>query len=112
MLDELDALVAGEALASRLEHGLGKVKADTKRLVAIDPEKGEQAAVARPEVEDATNVARHMLEQDVLSLRATRILVGPAEITMNMLGGRPFLSGPAGDRLPAFENSLERREVG
>jgi hypothetical protein len=39
-------------------------------LAAINPEKGEQPAVARAEVEDATSAARHMLEQDAVRVVA------------------------------------------
>jgi hypothetical protein len=38
VLYELDALVLGEALAGRREHGLGAVKTDTEHVGAIDPE--------------------------------------------------------------------------
>jgi hypothetical protein len=78
-----------------LEHELGEVKAHTEHLAATGPQKGEQAAVARPQVEDATSVARHMLEQDALSLGAARGVVGPGEIPTDMLGGGPFLGGQA-----------------
>src|SRR5438105_4162517 len=95
MVHELDALIVGEALACRLEHELGEVKTHTKHLGAIDPKKGEQATVPRPEVEDATRVVRHMLDQDPLSLCAARIPIRPAEIAMDMVGGRPLLGGHA-----------------
>ena len=52
-------LIAGEALACCVEHDLGEVKADARR--SRDDRawsNGEQAAVARPEVEYATNVLR------------------------------------------------------
>jgi hypothetical protein len=72
MLDELDALVVGEARACRLEHELGEIKAHTVHLGAIDTQQGEQAAVTGPEVEDATSVARNMLKQHAFSLGARR----------------------------------------
>jgi hypothetical protein len=108
MRDELDALVVGEALACRFEHELREVEADTMYLAAIDPEKGEQTTVARPEVEDATSLARHLLDQDALSLRAARRGVRSGQVALGVLGGRPLLSchapmlawtGPASRRL-------------
>ena len=77
-------------------------------LAAIDLEKGEQATVARPEVEDATSVTRHLLDQDALSLRAVRIGVRSGQVAVGVLSGRPFLgchtpmlarTGPASRRL-------------
>jgi hypothetical protein len=50
VLDELGALIAGEAPACRLEHEFGEVKAHANQVGLIDAEEGEQAAVARPEV--------------------------------------------------------------
>jgi hypothetical protein len=95
VLYELDALVIGEALACRREHEFGEVKSDTKHLRTIDLEQREQAAIARPEVEDPPSVERHMLEQDAVSLCATRILIRPAEIATDVLGIGPFLRGHA-----------------
>lgn len=92
---EIHAVVVRKALACRLEHELGEVDAHTKHFGSIDLEKGEQPPVARPEVEDATSISRHVLEQDALSLCAARIAVRPAEIALNVLGGRPFPGGHA-----------------
>jgi hypothetical protein len=93
VLDELDAVVIGKPLACRLEHEIGEVKAHAAHLAPIDLEKGEQAAVARPEVEDATSVVGDMLEQDALSLRSARISIRPVEIPSYMLRRRPLVVG-------------------
>jgi hypothetical protein len=93
VLDELDPLVVGEALMCRLEHGLGEVKADTKHLRATNSEQSEQATVARAEVEDPTSVARHVLEQDAVSVSTTWIPIRPAKIAADVLGVGPLLRG-------------------
>ena len=70
---------------------LGEVEAHTEHLAAIDPKMGKKATVASPEVEDATRVPRHMLEQDALSHCAVRVAIRPAKITNDVFGGRPLL---------------------
>ncbi len=107
VLHELDVLVVREALACRPEHELGEVKTHAEHFAVINLEKGEQAAVARAEVEDAPSVARHMLEQDALSLCPAWILIRPAEIPTDMLGGRPFLGGHAFQYEPASSRSRQ-----
>jgi hypothetical protein len=92
---ELDALIAGEAVACRVEHDLREVKADANDLGAIALEKRQQAAVSRPEVEDTTNVIRDMLEQDALSLCAARESIRPVEIAQDTLGDSPLAGGHA-----------------
>jgi len=54
-------------------------------LGALGAQKGEQARVARAQVEDATSVAGHMLEQDALSLRAARVGIRPPQIAVDVL---------------------------
>jgi hypothetical protein len=96
VLDELDAVVAREAPARRLEHELGEVKSDAERVGPVGLQQGEQATVAGPEVEDATNIARDLLGQDALALRAVRNVVRPGEIAVGVLDGCPFLGRDAG----------------
>jgi hypothetical protein len=91
-LDELDVLIVGEALASRVEHDLGEVKADAHNLGAITLEECEHTAISRPEVEDATSVGRDMLEQDALPLRAVRESVRSIQIAQDTLGSGPLVS--------------------
>ena len=81
MLDKLDALIAGEALACRVKHDPGEVNADANDLGTIAFQQREQATVARPEVKDTTSAARY---------RAVREPVRPVEITTNTLGDGPL----------------------
>jgi hypothetical protein len=106
MPDELDALVVGEAFARRLQHGLGEIEAHTKHLAAVEPEEGKQPPIARPEVEDASGVAGHLLKQDAFSLRAVRVGVGPGKVAQRVFRGRPFLGGHA--RILAAQNLAYR----
>jgi hypothetical protein len=46
---------------------------------------GEQAPVSRPEVEDTTSVARHVLEQNALALGAMRKRIRTGEIVQRAL---------------------------
>jgi hypothetical protein len=92
VLDDLHAVVTGEALARRVEHDLGEVEAHAERLGAIRQEQGEQPAVARAEVEDATGVTRNEVEEDALPLGTARKLVRPVEIVINVLGAGPLLA--------------------
>ncbi len=98
--DKLDPAVAGEALACRLQHDVGEVEADAAQLLAIDLQKGKQAAVARAQVKDAASITRHLLEQHALAFRASRELVGPKQVAMNTLGvdhsspGMPLIITP------------------
>jgi len=93
VFDELDAFVAGEALAGRVEHELGEVQAHPVHAGPVDLEQGEQAAVAGSEVEDAARVARHLLGQHALSLRTVPDAVGQREVPVNVRSGGPFLGG-------------------
>jgi hypothetical protein len=93
VLDDLDALVVGEALARRVEHEGREVEADAEHPRAVGLEQGEQAAVAGAEVEDARGAAGHVVEQDALALRAPRVLARQAQVAMDVLGGRPLLGG-------------------
>lgn len=96
VLDELDALHRGEPLARCTEHEPGEVEADAKHLRAIGLEKGEQAAIARAEIEDATSVARHLFKQNALPLYTMRKLVRATEVATDpLLVGRPLLAGHA-----------------
>ncbi len=96
MLDELDALIVGEALACRAEHDLGEIKADANDLGTIAVEKREQATVSRPDVEDAMSVVRDVLQQDTLPLCAVREPIRPVEIIQDTLGSLHSLTeGPA-----------------
>jgi hypothetical protein len=92
---ERDTPVVEEPLARRPEHGLGKVEAHTVYPGAIAQEGAEQPPIARPEVEDAPGVARHLLEQDTLSLCAVRIGVSPGEVAQRVFRVLPFLGGHA-----------------
>jgi hypothetical protein len=62
---------------------------------AISLEQGQQATVARPAVEHATHLTRHVVEQDALALRSARKLVRSAGISIDVLGGGPLLGGRA-----------------
>ena len=62
VLDELDSLRVGETLARGGEHHLGEVEADAEHPRSIAAEVVEQPAVAGPDVEDASRVARHVFE--------------------------------------------------
>jgi hypothetical protein len=95
VLYELDALVAGEALACCFEHELGEIERHATHMRTVDPQHGEQASVAGPEVEDATSVARYVIEQHALALRAAGVLVRELEIARDVLGGHPLLGGHA-----------------
>ncbi len=75
VLDELDTIVAGEALARRPEHDLGEVEPYPAGLGSIGRRTGEQPAVTRAEVEDAPGVARHDVEQNALTLGAARKVI-------------------------------------
>ena len=91
VLDEFDASDPGEPLARGGEHQLGEVEADPEHLRALPPQVIEQAAVAGPDVEDATGVERHVLEQDALSLCPARKLIRPPQVVIDVLGVRPLL---------------------
>ena len=91
VLDQLDPLIAGEAVARRLEHDVGEVEPDPANVRAITHEQGQEATVARPEVEHATHFARHVVEQDALALSSAREFVGSAETAIDVLSGGPFL---------------------
>ena len=72
MLDQLDAIVAGESSPGRRQHQLREIEPDAVylHLGAIGPQTSQQPAVARSQVEHAPSVAGHVLEQDPLALRA------------------------------------------
>jgi hypothetical protein len=90
---ERDTPVVEEPLARRPEHGLGKVEAHAGYPGAIAREEAEQPPITRPEVEDASGVAGHLLEQYALSLCAVRIGVSPGEVAQRVFRGLPFLGG-------------------
>jgi len=58
VLDELDALVAGEAVAGRIEHELGEVQAHPVHAGTTGLQEGEQPTVARAEVEENPAVCK------------------------------------------------------
>jgi hypothetical protein len=95
VFQQRDAPVVEEALARRPEHGLGKVEAHAGYPRAIAREEAEQPPITRPEVEDASGVAGHLLEQYALSLCAVRIGVSPGEVAQRVFRVLPFLSGYA-----------------
>jgi hypothetical protein len=92
---KLDALVAGEALARGVEHERREVETQAEHRGALGLQEGQQTAVAGAEVEDARGPARHVVEQDALSLGAVAVLVGAPEIAADVLGGRPLRCGHA-----------------
>ena len=93
VLDELDARVAGEALARGPEHQLGEVDAHADHLGTIGLQEGEQTPVARAEVEDATSPARHVLEQNALSLERGAGTRPRGRGSGGRARGRPLLAG-------------------
>ena len=70
--EELDPLVAREALSRGREHRLREVEADPNARRPVNAEQGEQAPVPRPQVEDAPRRGRHMVEEDSLALGSVR----------------------------------------
>ena len=86
------ALIAGKALARRVEHDLGEVNADTNDLGTTLLQKREQTTISRPEVQNATSLIRDMLEQDALSLRAVWESIRPVQIARDTLRGSPLVS--------------------
>ena len=91
VLDQLDPLIAGEAVACGVEHDVGEVEPDPAKVRPITHEQGQEATIARPEVEDAAHFARHVVEQDALALSSAREFVGSAEVSIDVLSGGPFL---------------------
>ena len=91
VLDEFDSILAVEPLPGRGEHDLGEVETDALHLRALAPQEIEQPAVAGPDVEDPTGVARHVLEQDALPLSPARKLIRPPQVVIDVLGVRPLL---------------------
>jgi hypothetical protein len=90
VLEELDAIVVGEALTCRLKHGLGEVEAHPDHPGSIAQKQAEEPSVARPEVEDAPSIAWHLFEQGAFSFGAARVGVGPGEVAQRVLCGSPF----------------------
>jgi hypothetical protein len=90
VLYERDASVLGEALARRLQHGLGEVEAHADNPGATAREETEEPPVPCSEVEDAPGIAGHLFEHGALSLRAARIGVSPGEVAQRVFRGRPF----------------------
>jgi hypothetical protein len=62
MVNELDATLIREPRACRLEHKLGDVETHADPVGAVSPQQGEQASVARSQVQDPAGVARHVIE--------------------------------------------------
>jgi hypothetical protein len=78
------------------KHQLGEVKANTNHFRAVNLEQGQQTPVPGAEVEDATSIARHVLEQDTLALAPMGKLVRATEIAIDFpLVARPLLPGHA-----------------
>ena len=93
VLDELDALVAGEALARGVEHECGEVEAHAGHRGAVGLEEGEQPPVTGAEVEDARGPAGHVIEQDTLPLEAARVLVCSRKVAADVLAAGPLRCG-------------------
>jgi hypothetical protein len=107
----LDTLIAGEALARRVEHDPREVNADTNDLRATLLQKPEQTAVAGPKIQNTTSLI-NMLEQNTLSLGAVRESIRPVQITQDMLRGRPLVGRHAfiiGDEVGVFCGRGERQ---
>jgi Nucleotidyltransferase domain len=62
------------------------------RLGPVHAQQGEQASVARPEIEDATSLTGHVRDQYALPLGAVRIAVRSSQVAEGVLSRRPFLA--------------------
>jgi len=93
VLDELDALIAREPLARRVEHDVREIEADSAQVPAIALKQRQQPAVAGAKVEHTANLRRDVVEQHAFAFPAARELVGTAEIPTDMFGGCPLLGG-------------------
>ena len=67
------------------EHQLGGVQAHAGHRGPVGLQKGEQAAVAGPEVEDPAGAAGDLLEQHGLALGPMGELVGPGEVAVDVV---------------------------
>jgi hypothetical protein len=68
-----------------------KVETDPEHPGALAAQVIEQAAVAGPDVENASRIRRDLFEQDALSLGATGKVIRPFQVVINVLAGRPLL---------------------
>ena len=103
MGDELDAVLAGEALACGGEHQLGEVDADPGGLGPAGEEIGEHAAVASPKVEDPDGAAGNDVVEDALPFRPAGELAGALEVVLDVVGGGPFLGGHTAKYRPSSD---------
>ncbi len=87
---ELDATLVCEPLACGLEHRLGDVETHAGAVWSVRSQQGEQASIPRAKIEDSAGVARHVLEQDALTLGAVRQRVRTGEVAQRMLWVPPL----------------------
>ena len=86
MFDNLDAWIGREAVMQTVEHRRGEVERDGFGVGAIGKNKGEQAAIAAAEVEDAIRGRWNKLQQGTLAFRAVWDRVRPGEIVECVFG--------------------------
>jgi hypothetical protein len=90
MSHKLDAPLVREPFACGLEHRLGDVEPHADAVGSVLPQQGEQASIASAEVEDAPCVARHVIEQDPLTLGPVRERIRASEVAQGMLRVPPL----------------------
>ena len=64
MVDQLHALVVGEAAPGGVKHQRGVVQADPQQMRPGGLQQRQEPPVAGAQVEDAVRLARHVVEQD------------------------------------------------
>jgi len=90
MAHQLDATLVCEPLPCGLEHWLGDVQTDADAVGPVQPQQGEQASIARAEVQDLPGVARHVIEQDALTLATVRQPIGTSKVAQRVFWVAPL----------------------
>jgi hypothetical protein len=93
MAHQFDATLVREPLMCGLEHWLGDIETNADAVGSGQPQQGEQASVPRAEVQDSPRVARHVIEQDALTLAAVRQPVGRSRASDPLIGRRGASAG-------------------
>jgi hypothetical protein len=91
VLDDLGSAPRLEACVQPLEHDGGKLDRDPASVRPGAQDEIEQAPIAGPEVEDATDGGRNLLEQRALSSGAVRDAIGALEICAGVVARLPLV---------------------